>query len=335
MIRVAVIGVGSMGRNHVRVYSEMENVDLIAVADVDREAADRVARRYRIRAYTDHQEMLRIEEPEAVSIVVPSRLHRDVALDCINAGCHILVEKPIASSSEEAWEIINAAERQHRTLAVGHVERFNPAVIEVKRRIDRGELGRIFQIHARRLGPFPARIRDVGVVVDLATHDIDVITYLTGSEIVRLHAETEHRIHTAHEDLLLGLLRFRNGVVGVLDINWLTPTKIRELSITGERGMFLVNYLTQDLYFFQNDYAELNWDGLSSLAGVSEGNMIRLRVDKEEPLRSELRHFLACVRGQSTPMVSGEDGLRALAIAQQIVESGERERQAGLQETNA
>lgn len=335
MIRVAVIGVGAMGRNHVRVYSELDNVDLIAIADPDREAADRIGRKYRIRVYSDYREMLRVEELEAVSIVVPSLLHREVAIDCLEAGCHVLVEKPIASSSDDALAIIDTAEKLGRVLLVGHVERFNPAVIEAKRRIEIGELGKIFQIHARRLGPFPARIRDVGVVIDLATHDVDIMSFLTGSEVTRVHSETERRIHTAHEDLLSGLLRFRNGVIGVLDINWLTPTKIRELTITGERGMFLVNYLTQDLYFFKNDYAELSWDGLSALSSVSEGNMIRVRIAKEEPLRAELRHFVSCAWGQLSPIVSGEDGLRALILAQQLVDAGERIREEEARALNA
>lgn len=206
MTRLAVIGVGSMGRNHARVCGDLDMVDLVAVADADLEVAERVGHKYRVRAYGDYVGMLRAEEPEAVCIAVPSRLHREVALECLSFGCHVLVEKPIASSVEDAQWIIEAAATARRVLIVGHVERFNPAVIEAKRRIDRGELGKVFQIHARRLGPFPTRVRDVGVVVDLATHDVDVMTFLMQSEVIRLRAETEQRIHTAHEDLLSGLL---------------------------------------------------------------------------------------------------------------------------------
>jgi predicted dehydrogenase len=146
--------------------------------------------------------------------------------------------------------------------------------------------------------------------------------WLSGSEVRRVYAETARRIHTDHEDLLSGVLRFEDGVIGVLDINWLTPTKIRELMITGERGMFQVNYLTQDLYFYENNYARTDWDTLSNISGVSEGDMVRLRLDKSEPLRIELESFLRASSGEDTPVVSSEDGIAALKIVQKLVEAG-------------
>jgi predicted dehydrogenase len=194
--------------------------------------------------------------------------------------------------------------------------------VELKRRLEKGELGRIFEIAARRKGPFPVRVRDVGVVLDLAAHDLDVMWYLTGAEVTRVYAETAQRVHESREDMLSGLLRFSDSTVGVLDINWLTPTKIRELSVIGERGMFQVNYLTQDLFFYENADADEVWDHLSILRGVGEGRMIRHVVAKREPLRTELEAFLATVRGANMPTVSAEDGLRALRQAQAIVQSG-------------
>jgi len=202
------------------------------------------------------------------------------------------------------------------------VERFNPAVVELKRRLQQGELGRIFEIVARRKGPFPRRIRDVGVVIDLAAHDLDIMWYLTNAEVTRVYAETAQRVHESREDMLSGLLRFADDTVGVLDINWLTPTKIRELSVIGERGMFQVNYVTQDLFFFENAEAGEGWDTLSILRGVAEGRMIRHMVEKKEPLRTEIESFIATVRGEDVPIVNGEDGLRALRLAQAIVQSG-------------
>ena len=169
MTRVAVVGVGSMGRNHVRVYSEMPGVELVAVVDCNLQAAQRVEQVYRARAYSDVCEMLEKERPEAVSVVVPTSEHHAVAKDMLEAGCHVLVEKPIAATVEDAEDLINTAARLDRILMVGHIERFNPAIIELKRRLDAGELGPIFQINARRLGPFPTRISDVGVVMDLVT----------------------------------------------------------------------------------------------------------------------------------------------------------------------
>jgi predicted dehydrogenase len=205
---------------------------------------------------------------------------------------------------------------------IGHIERFNPAVMALRDRLADGELGRVFQVDARRQGPFPARVQDVGVVIDLAVHDLDVMRFVTGSEIKRVYAETERRIHSSHEDLLSGLVRLEDGTVGTLAINWLTPTKIRELYVTGELGMFRVDYLTQDLYFFENASAPVEEWPIRVLRGVSEGKMIRHVVAKREPLRVEQEAFLSAVRGEAPIPVTGRDGLRALELAKAVVTSG-------------
>jgi UDP-N-acetylglucosamine 3-dehydrogenase len=311
-----------MGRNHLRVLNDLECAQPAGLADAHGPTAERAARPYSIPAYTDYLELLDKERPQAAVVAVPTIMHRDVALEVISRGIHLLVEKPIAFTEEEAISIIDAARAANVVLTVGHIERYNPAVLELHERLQRGDLGRVFQIHARRLGPFPPRVRDVGVVIDLATHDADVMRFLTGSEVTRVYAETARRIHTDHEDLLSGLLRFADNSIGVLDINWLTPTKIRELMVTGEKGLFLVNYLTQDLYFYENNYIKTDWDTISNIAGVSEGDMVRLRIDKTEPLRAELDRFVRSVRDEAPPLVSGEDGLAALSIARKLVESG-------------
>jgi UDP-N-acetylglucosamine 3-dehydrogenase len=322
MIKAAVIGVGSMGKNHARIYDALEGVALVAVSDTDTTSAMAAASRYRARYYADHATMLDQEKPDLVSVAVPTGLHHHVALDAIERGQHLLVEKPIADTVANANEIIERAQALGVQLMVGHVERFNPAVRELKCRLDDDQLGKIFQIHARRLGPFPQRIRDVGVVIDLATHDLDVMCHLVDADVVRVYAETEQEIHTLHEDSLSGLMRFQNGVVGVLDVNWLTPTKVRELYVTGEKGMFMVNYLTQDLYLYENEYVGSDWDRLGMLKGVGEGNMIKLRIGKREPLHAELEAFARSVEQGTPPPVTGEDGIRALTLAQAMVESG-------------
>jgi UDP-N-acetylglucosamine 3-dehydrogenase len=320
-MRAVVIGVGSMGRNHARVYAELEEAQLVAVADLDRSLAKRVALHFGVRAYGDYVAMLEQEKPDLASVVVPTCEHLKVARAAIERGVHVLVEKPIASTMAEGQEMIRLAEQYGAKLSVGHIERFNPAIIELKRRLNDGQLGRVFKIHARRLGPFPPRIRDVGVVIDLATHDLDVMRCLVNMPVERIYAETERRIHTEHEDLLLGLLKFADGTLGILDINWLTPTKIRELIVTGERGMFVANYLTQELYFYKNNYAEANWSPVDTLCGVSEGDMIKFRVDRREPLKEELRAFVMAVAQAQSPRVTGWDGLQALALAQTMIES--------------
>jgi UDP-N-acetylglucosamine 3-dehydrogenase len=321
-LRAAVIGVGAMGRNHCRVYHDLPDVELVAVADADLATAERVGRSFGVAHFTDPGALLDAARPALVSIATPTMEHLPVALVTIAHGVHLLIEKPLAFTVAEGRQIIAAAHAAGVTLAVGHVERYNPALTELKTRLAAGALGRVFQMHAQRLGPFPARVRDVGVVVDLATHDVDIMRYLSGAEVTRVYAETARRIHTEHEDLLSGLLRFSDGTIGVLDINWLTPTKIRQLTVTGEQGMFQVNYLTQDLYFYENADARDGWDSISRLTGVSEGAMTRPRLDRAEPLRRELESFVAAVRGEGGAIVSGEDGLKAVEITQQIVAAG-------------
>lgn len=322
-IKVAVIGVGSMGKNHARIYSELANVDMVAVSDANGELANQIAKKYGVRAYSDYQELLDKEHPDAVSVAVPTALHHEVASACMQAGAHVLVEKPIAATVEEGQALIELAKELNQKLMVGHIVRFNPAIRALKEKLDAGELGNVIQILCRRIGPFPARIRDVGVVVDLAPHDIDLMRYLTGENPERVYAEIEQKVHTEHEDLVFGLLHFPGGITGALEINWLTPTKLRETIVLGERGMFRVNDLTQDLYFYEN--AEIDaplWPVLGNIKGVSEGRMVRYSLDRYEPLRAELEAFIAAIEKNEEVPVSGQDGLEALRLAQALVESG-------------
>lgn len=328
MTRVAAIGVGSMGRNHARIYNELPDAELIAVADENLATAQTIGGQFGVSAYADFQQLLDKERPEAVSIAVPTALHYEVAMAALESGAHVLIEKPIAATLEQGSALIDAAHRLNRVLTVGHVVRFNPAIQALKQKLVAGDLGRIFQIFCRRAGPFPARIRDVGVVIDLAPHDVDIMRFLAGADPVRLYAETEQRIHTEHEDLLFALLRFPEGIVGALEINWLTPTKLREVLVLGERGMFRVDDLTQDLYFYENaQAASLTWPALQTLVGVSEGSMTRFAIQRYEPLKLELQAFLKAVRGEAPVAVTGEDGLAALRLALALVESGETQRQ--------
>ncbi len=334
MIKVAVIGVGSMGKNHARVYSEIPEVHLVAVADTNLGTAEATAVRFLTRAYSNYQKMLDIERPDAVSIAVPTALHEITATAALNAGAHVLIEKPIAATLTEGYRLIELAKQLDRKLMIGHIVRFNPAIQNLKQKLKNGDLGRIFQISCRRVGPFPARIRDVGVVIDLATHDLDLMRFLTESDPVRVFAETEQRIHTAHEDLFLGLLRFPNGVTGNLEINWLTPTKVRELLVLGERGLFKVDDLTQDLYFYENDQANIDmWAALQTLKGVSEGHMIRYALHRYEPLKAELQEFVKSLLDGTPVPVTGEDGLAALRLALALVESGRTHQVIGLEDT--
>lgn len=323
MINVAVIGVGMIGRNHARVYSELPECQLVAVSDSS-PMGQELAARYQTAFEPDYKRMIDTYKPVAVSVCVPTVAHYDVVKYCLHQGVHVLVEKPITATIDQAREIIALAKEQNLHLAVGHIERFNPAVVELKKRLSEQELGVPLRIQSRRMGPFPERIRDVGVVVDLATHDADIVRYVLGTNITRVYAETAQGISTDREDIMDCVFHCENDVIGTFNINWLTPTKIRELSVTGSRGMFVVNYLTQELYFYENDSAPLSWDSLQVLTGMSEGSMTRLKVPRHEPLKAELQDFAHAVRDNRPPLVSGEDGMYALATALAIVKSGNK-----------
>ncbi len=323
MLKAAAIGVGAMGQHHARIYNQMPTTQLVGVADARVDVGERIARLHHTATFTDYRKMLDELCPDVVTVAVPTQLHYQVVLDALEAGCHVLVEKPIAATEEQAQGLIERADALGRKLMVGHIVRFDPAVQALRERLQAGELGRMFQVRCRRLGPFPTRIQDVGVVIDLATHDLDMMRFLTGEEAVRVYAETEQELHSAHEDILVGTVRLADGTIGILDINWLTPTKIRELTVTGERGMFLVNHLTQDLYFYEN--AEANgeqWSTISLLRGVGEGRVIRYPVRKYEPLKAELESFVQAVLDDGPVPVAGRDGLKALRLAQALVRSG-------------
>ena len=322
-MRVAVIGVGSMGLNHLRVYTDLDDVEVVGAADINEERLDAVRDRFSTAAYKDYRELFDKEKPEAVSITVPTSEHEKVASYALQCGAHVLVEKPISATVEEGRRIIALAKEMKRQLMVGHIIRFNPAIQSLKKRLMNGDLGDIFQIFCRRIGPFPERIRDVGVVVDLAPHDVDIMRFLTGLNPVRVYAETERRIHTEHEDLMFGILRFPGKLTGALELNWLTPKKIRETLVIGEKGLFQVDDLMQDLYFYENAHASNDlWSPLNTIRGVSEGSMTRFKLQRQEPLKAELEAFIRAIRDESPLPVTGEDGLEALRLALALVESG-------------
>lgn len=321
MIKAAVIGVGAMGRHHARVYSELDAVSLVAVADCDAETANRVAQRYGCRAYVDFVQMLDREQIDAITVAVPTELHREVALEAIQRGIHLLVEKPLARRVEEGIEIAQMARRHGVVLTVGHIERFNPAVVELKRRLDAQEIGRVFHLNARRWSPYPKRVQDVGVVLDMATHDLDIMCYLVDDVVERVYAEVDFLFSLPAEDSISAFLRFRKGALGALDVNWVTPCKVRQLSLTGEAGMITLDYLSQELDIFRNNSVVSDWDRLTLFKGVSEGDMIRPAIVKREPLRVELESFLQAIVEGGPPPVSGEEALRAVRLAAALMES--------------
>jgi UDP-N-acetylglucosamine 3-dehydrogenase len=319
-LRAAVIGLGSMGANHARVLSDTSGVELVAVADANPAAVNKTIAGRPIPGFPDAASLLSETKPDLVSIVVPTQLHEEVALQAIAAGCHVLVEKPIAADLPAAQRIAGAAEAAGIVLTIGHIERFNPAVQELKRRLADGQGGPVLQVRARRVGPFPHRIRDVGVIHDLGPHDIDIMRYLLDDEIERVFAESRSHIATGNEDMFAGIIRFRGGAVGTLDINWLTPTKERSLNVLCEKGLFVVDYAAQSLAFYENFDAAAR-EG--RYASVTEGPMTRYPIPNREPLRVELESFRDAVLAGGPGPVSAHDGMTALAVAEALVRSGE------------
>jgi UDP-N-acetylglucosamine 3-dehydrogenase len=319
-LRGAVVGAGQMGRLQARVVNELDETELVAIVDPD-PAAERVAQVNGTRRLSSLDELLAAEEPDFVVVTVPTAQHAEVACTVIEAGVPVLIEKPIAPTLGEAEQLIALAGEHGVPLAVGHVERFNPAVRALHEKLRDGALGRVFQIHARRLSPFPVRVGDTGVAMDLATHDLDLMCVLAG-EPVRIAAETDRKAHRTHEDLVAALLRFDSGIVGVLEVNWLTPDKVRQLAATGERGMFVVDYLNQHLTLFENAQTSGAWETIAIFDGVTEGNVTRFALPRVEPLRAQLEAFVRAVRGEAPVSVTGADGLRAVRLALAVVEAG-------------
>lgn len=321
-LRAAVIGLGAMGRHHVRVLSELPTVDLVAVADVSQEQVDGISASYGVAGYGDTDALLGSESLDVVSIVVPTSLHHETSIKAMQHGINVLCEKPIASTLELAHDMIAESHRRNVRLMIGHIERFNPAILELKKRID--QAGDIYQITSRRLGPFPDRIRDVGVVVDLASHDIDAMNFLLGSPADSVYAQTAQRIHATNEDMVLGTIRFANGVLGSLDVNWLTSTKVRELMVTGSLGTFAANYLTQDLQFFENGAVESSWEDLKDLQRIAIGKSVGYEFEKVEPLRTEISSFVDAVLNDTDVPAPPAGAANALAIALALIESSEQ-----------
>jgi UDP-N-acetylglucosamine 3-dehydrogenase len=312
-LRVGLAGLGSMGRNHLRHLASREGCVLAAVADPASDVlADAVAKTG-AEGFADPMAMVTDADIDAVVIAAPTTAHAALAHAAIERGLPVLVEKPLAATVEEGIELVAAARAKGIPLQVGHVERFNPAVLELGRRIAKGWVGALYSITSRRAGPFPARIRDVGVTIDLATHDADILSWVAGERPTRVYAETAQRLHATNEDLLFGLLHFPSGATGMLDVNWLTPAKRRQLSVVGEAGMFELDYLTQRLTFTSADVGSPTI--IDGYATSFEGNVVVIEVASREPLAAELDAFLAVARGGGRPVVDGEDGLWALAIA--------------------
>jgi predicted dehydrogenase len=332
-LRVGLAGLGSMGRNHLRHLSTREGSVLAAVADPASDLVDEGVARTGAVGYGDALAMIAEADIDAVVVAAPTTLHATLAHAAIDRGLPVLVEKPLAASVDEGVALVAASRARGVPLQVGHVERFNPAVLELGNLLAKGWAGTLYSITSRRAGPFPARIRDVGVTIDLATHDADILSWVAGERPTRVYAETAQRLHATNEDLLFGLLRFPSGATGMLDVNWLTPAKRRQLAVVGELGMFELDYLTQRLTFTSADTGSPTM--IDGYATTFEGNVVGVEVVSREPLAAELDAFLDVARSGGRPIVDGEDGLWALAIASGLLEAATEGRPVEMKEFSA
>ena len=294
-INVGVIGVGAMGYNHARVYYRLENANLVSVSDVSERTLKKVCKKYNTKGYSNIEDLLKNPEIEVVSVCVPTTHHYDVVMKAIEYGKHVLVEKPIAFTEEEASEMIKAAKEKGVTLGTGHVERFNPAVQKAKELIENDVIGDLVSASAKRVGPFPPRIKDVGVAIDLAIHDLDVMYYLFDEEVEQVYATMGSILDKCeYEDHAEIMVNF-HGVTGMLEVNWLTPYKRRQIEITGTDGIISVDYIDQTI----DVHGKFAQD---------------IKINHEEPLKEELKSFLECVANNEKPVITGEDGLNALRM---------------------
>lgn len=323
-VRVAVIGAGRQGARHIATFQRLEQARLVAVADPS-VAARRVAiTGLRAREFDDWRCLLDELAPQldAVSVATSSDTHYEVTRAALEAGLDVLVEKPIATSIHDALALGELAQRLGRKLMVGHIERFNPAVAKLRTLVNEGRLGTIYRVHGTRIGPSPMRDLNSGVALDLATHDLDAMEFVLGSRLTRVFADGGHFNHGEHEDLLTCLMRFEGDIRGLLDVNWLTPEKQRELTVVGEAGMIRASYLTQDVWFIESSSTSSSaWDELATIRGDSEGSAIRFALRRVEPMRAELSAFLTCIVEDTREPVTAREGARALAAALAVLES--------------
>ena len=310
-MKVGVIGIGNMGSNHARIYCEAGC--LAAVSDINKELGKKVSEKFRCNYYKDYKEMLSKEKLDAVSIVVPTSFHKMVALDVIENGVPFLLEKPIADTLENANEIIRKAREKNIKFMVGHIERFNPAIIKLKELLDNFELGEINSIMCRRVGVIPPKVKDTNVIIDLAVHDIDIFNYLLNKKPSKLFGLLGNSL-ISNGDYADLLLKYGN-TNAFIQVNWVTPIKIRLLNVTGSRGYAELNYITQELDVYKSNYAKDYDDFGDFIIKFGKPTKINMDIKKEEPLKVELQTFLNCIKEGKEFPIKGEDAFEALRIA--------------------
>lgn len=326
-IRVAVIGGGNMGKNHLRTFANMEGVSIVGLADINPKAKA-LADQYEVDYFSDYVSMLEETKPDAVSVVVPTSLHHKVGLDVISRGINCLLEKPIANTIDEANDIIEAAKRHKIVLAIGHIERFNPMVQKLRQIIKNGEIGDVTSVIARRVGGFPAAEPKTDVVIDLAVHDIDVISYLLDRQPHQVHGHGSKTLHSSEMDSAELLLDY-GGASGFVQANWITPVKVRSIAVTGTKGYVEGNYITQEVTYYKHSMVP-KYDGFKNfVVSLGEPEKYYHAEAPKEPLAIELRAFIDRIKGDKmAEIVQPSTARDALDVALRATKAIFRESEA-------
>lgn len=314
-LRMGLIGLGSMGRHHARVIRQTDGMELTAIADPEGDAFGVAGG---LPVLPDVAALISAGIDAAV-VAVPTVHHESVALALADAGVHTIVEKPIAHDVESGRRVADAFDGPGLIGAVGYVERHNAAIVELRRRVQEGQLGEILQISTSRQNPFPARIADVGVVKDLATHDIDLTAWLAESTYESIHAEVSYRSGRRYEDMVVACGKMANGILVSHVVNWLAPFKERRTTVIGEMGALVADTTTADLIYFDNASIDSEWDVYANFRGPSEGDMTRYAFAKPEPLAVEHKHFLAAIRGEASNTVAMREGVQTLEVIERVL----------------
>jgi UDP-N-acetylglucosamine 3-dehydrogenase len=326
-LRMGLVGIGMMGRNHARVLNALDGVDLIGVADPE---GDRFGMAGSAQVVDSLAELIGLGIDAAV-VATPTAFHLPAGLELAAAGVHTMIEKPLATDADECRQLVDAFDDAGLVNAVGHIERCNPALRALRGRLRNGDLGDIYQVATRRQGPFPNRIADVGVVKDLATHDIDLTAWVIQSPYVRVSAETAHKSGRDHEDLISVTARAADGTVVSHLVNWLSPLKERLTVVTGKKGAFVADTLHGDLTFHENGLVATEWDQVASFRGVTEGNSTRFAIAKPEPLRVQHEGFRDAVLGRGSDIITMRAGMSTVAVADACITSAREGRTIDLQ----
>ncbi|MEM3396194.1 MAG: Gfo/Idh/MocA family oxidoreductase [Thermoplasmata archaeon] len=323
MLRIGVIGTGVMGQNHARVAATLrKDVVLTAVSDLNEETGKAVAKRFGCEYFKDFREMK--DKVDAVVVATPTKTHEPIAVEMLNMGKHILVEKPLTIDVESAEKIVRVAEAQGLTLAVGHIERHNPVVKFVKTAITKGQFGQVYAMYSKRISPFPARINDVGVVNDIGVHEVDVQRYLADSEVVSVSAFGGKMNGGAHEDHANILLDFANGVKGTIVVNWLAPIKIRKLELLCSKVFVELDYIEQELNVSTSQI--MDFEPGDSYQYPMEYNMRQIYLKKQEPLKLEHEDFVNAILEKKKPLVDGREGVQNIKVCEAILKAMENKK---------